>query len=105
MSWLGYALFVVALLMIGYPKILNALLSGVQPCAEWLAFPGVQLLLGIGTDGDGSILKALLFSWLGCGVLIAASVWCSAATTKRGIEGGFGGLPAAPRMLAADGRW
>src|SRR5262249_20435386 len=47
----------------------------------------------------------LLFSWLGCGVLIAASVWCSAAATKRGIEGGFGGLPAAPRMLAADGRW
>lgn len=98
MSWFGYSSFVIALIMLGSPAMLRMVVSALRPIADVAGLPLAPSLLAV----DGSIAQAVLFSWLVCAVLIAASLWLSALATRNGLESGFDGGPSTPKILDVE---
>jgi membrane protease YdiL (CAAX protease family) len=106
LGWFGYASMLATFLAVAaLPQLIPALARWIDAAAT-ASWPLLGLFLGLGGDGDFSLLRGLLFCWAASALLIAAAVIFSARSVRNGLAGAFASdtLVRRPKRKVSFGR-
>src|SRR5262249_20019746 len=105
LSWLGQAAFML-MMFVAFSSLGSSglLLAVVRPLAGLTAFGRWPLLdAALGLFGAPSAWKGVVFCGAAAAALIAAAVQVSAAATRQGLAGGFGGSTSSAAKAVGPG--
>ncbi|MEO9130620.1 MAG: hypothetical protein ABI240_05365, partial [Sphingomonas sp.] len=106
LSWFGYASMLTMFFAATVMSRFAALFSHAIDAASSVSWPWLGLFLGLGTDGQFSFVRGMLFCWGVSAALLGSAVIFSGRSIRKGLSGAFASdtLPVRRKKKTSFGR-